>query len=212
MEEMKNYSKDDIAKIKGILSEHINLINDTIQWVDNTLKYEERNKLLTTCKKNLNTLRKISGGIGNKPVMAVFGASQVGKSYLIKNLLSSRGQPFYIINGIDKYDFLKDINPPGTGAESTGVVTRFTADNKTLFEDYPLRINLLSPKDVLNILLDSYFLDLKKITSFISKKELELNLIYQSMMYWKSKIIFRSICPSILFFFSRCMNLVFSNG
>lgn len=174
---MKNYSKEDIVKIKEILSDNIVLINDTIQWVDNSLKYEERNKLLATCKKHLNTLRKIDRGIGNKPVMAVFGASQVGKSYLIKNLLSDQGQPFYINNGSKKYDFLKEINPPGTGAESTGVVTRFTADNKTLFEDYPLRINILSPKDVLNIILDSYFLDLKKITSFISRKDLEQHLM-----------------------------------
>ncbi|SKC08117.1 Putative virulence factor [Sphingobacterium nematocida] len=173
---MKNYSKEEIAKIKEVISDKIVLVNNTVSWVDQNLKFEERNQLLLKLKNNLNTLQKIEKGIGNKPVMAVFGASQVGKSYLIKNLLSDQSKPFYINNGVTRYDFLKDINPPGTGAESTGVVTRFTADNTVLFEDYPIRINILSAKDVLNILLDSYFLDLKKITTFITKKDLEEHL------------------------------------
>lgn len=173
---MKNYSEQDLANTKSHIAEQVNTIHKTINWVDQKLKYEDRTSTLLSLKNSLNTINKINNSIDSKPVMAVFGASQVGKSYLIKNLLSDEGQPFYISDGIRNYDFLKDINPPGTGAESTGVVTRFTIDKNIKFEGFPIKVNLLSPKDVLIIVLDSFFLDLKKITSFLGKKELEQHL------------------------------------
>ncbi|MEG0189360.1 MAG: virulence factor SrfC family protein, partial [Algoriella sp.] len=108
--------------------------------------------------------------------MAVFGGSQVGKSYLIKNLLSSEGEPFLIKNNEIDYDFLKDINPPGVGAESTGVVTRFTIDQNLKFPDFPIQIKLLSAKDILIIVLDSFFLDLKKIKKYVALSDLNEHL------------------------------------
>src|SRR5690606_7001191 len=60
--------------------------------------------------------------------------------------------------------------------ESTGVVTRFTINNETVYNDYPIKIKILSPKDIIIILLDSFFLDLKKINHFINRKDLESHI------------------------------------
>lgn len=171
-----NYSELEINLIKKFISDKIDLIQGSIEWADKNLKYEERNKALLTLKNSLNTIKKVQGNIGNKPVIAVFGASQVGKSYLIKNLLSDTSRPFEIENNGKKYDFLKQINPPGTGAESTGLVTRFTIDQDPSFPDFPIKVNLLAAKDILLVLLDAFFLDLKKITSFPSKGDFEAHL------------------------------------
>jgi hypothetical protein len=175
---MKNFPNQEIDTIKSKIDNNISKIFDAINWVDSNLKYETKNKLNLKFKNTVNTLKKINKNIHSKPVMAVFGASQVGKSYLIKNLLSDTQKPFYINNGEIKYDFLKDINPPGTGAESTGVVTRFTIDNEIKFLDFPIKVKLLKPKDIFIIILDTYFLDSKKISKTYDKIRLEEHIIH----------------------------------
>ena len=173
---MNHYTVNQINEIKSYIDDKSNLIQQTIDWVDLNLKYEDRSDLLLKLKGANNTLKKISTNIHSKPVMAVFGASQVGKSYLIKSLLSSESEPFLIKYGDKSFDFLKDINPPGTGAESTGIVTRFSIDNVVKFQDFPIKVKLLSPKDILIIILDAYFLDLKEITSFINRNDIEVHI------------------------------------
>lgn len=173
---MKHYSEQDIALLKENINFNKMKLTESVKWVEENLKYEEKSALLLKLKNTINTFSKVSKNIDSKPVIAVFGGSQVGKSYLIKNLLSQKGQPFVIKNNNKEYDFLKDINPPGVGAESTGVATRFTVTNEVKFEDFPIKIKLLSPKDILIIILDSFFLDLKKITSFVNSKALDAHI------------------------------------
>jgi hypothetical protein len=184
---MEHYSEQDIAILKERIKRNIDTINASVHWVEANLKYEEKNSLLLKLKNAQNTLHKVYNNVDSKPVMAVFGGSQVGKSYLIKNLLSRKGQPFVIRNNDIEYDFLKDINPPGVGAESTGVVTRFAVDNAIKFEAFPIKVKLLSAKDVLIIVLDSFFLDLKKITSFDNSKGLDLHIRSFEANYNQSK-------------------------
>ena len=170
-----NYSTEDIAQIKNFIHQKQSVVRATVQWVEKNLKYEQRNEILLQLKGATNTFHKILQHIDAKPVMALFGASQVGKSYLIRNLLSTEGYPFEISSGGVAYDFLQKINPAG-GKESTGLVTRFTIGEEVKYPDFPLKVKLLSPKDILIIILDAFFLDLKEITSFISKRELEAHL------------------------------------
>src|SRR5690554_5311700 len=177
---MRNYSNSDIDKIKNFIVDSVSTFNDGISWVENNLKYEERNHFLLKLKNTKNTFNKIVKNIDDKPVMAVYGASQVGKSYLIKNLLSSEDSPLEIRNKEKKYDFLKEINPTGTGAESTGIVTRFTIDKNEKFEDFPIEVRLLSPKDLLIMIIDTYFLDLKKINNHFDPVQIDKSLkIYE---------------------------------
>lgn len=184
---MKHYSEQDIASLKENIKLNILKLTDSVKWVESNLKYEEKNNLLLKLKNTQNTFKKVYDNVDSKPVIAIFGGSQVGKSYLIKNLLSRKGQPFVIKNKEEEYDFLKDINPPGVGAESTGVVTRFTVDSTVKHEDFPIKIKLLSPKDILIIILDSFFLDLKKINAFLDRKELDLHVKSFESNYANSK-------------------------
>ena len=164
---MKHYTEQEINLLLNNIQQSNNLLVDSVKWVESNLKHEDKHNLLLKLKNALNTFFRVSKSIGSKPVIAVFGGSQVGKSYLIKNLLSEKEQPFVIKNNNIEYDFLKDINPIG-GPESTGVVTRFTVNNEVKFEKFPIKIKLLNPKDILIIILDSFFLDLKRITYFIA--------------------------------------------
>jgi hypothetical protein len=184
---MKHYSEQDIAVLKENIKLNINKLTDSVKWVEANLKYEEKNNLLLKLKNSQNTFNKVYNNIDAKPVIAIFGGSQVGKSYLIKNLLSRKGQPFVIRNKNKEYDFLKDINPPGVGAESTGVVTRFTVNNELKFEDFPIKVKLLSPKDILIIVLDSFFLDLKKIKDFAKSKDLDTYIKFYEANYSNTK-------------------------
>ncbi|MDI1317436.1 virulence factor SrfC family protein [Flavobacterium sp.] len=184
---MKHYSEQDIAVLKEDINSNSIKLTESVKWVESNLKYEEKHSLLLKLKNALNTFRKVYNNIDSKPVIAIFGGSQVGKSYLIKNLLSSKGQPFVIKNNNKEYDFLKDINPPGVGAESTGVVTRFTINNEVKYEEFPIKVKLLSPKDILIIILDSFFLDLKKITNFDKNKELDIHIKNFESNYSNSK-------------------------
>jgi hypothetical protein len=184
---MKHYTEQDIATLKENIKLNIVKLSDSVNWVESNLKYEEKNTLLLKLKNSQNTFKKVFSNIDSKPVIAIFGGSQVGKSYLIKNLLSRKGQPFVIKNNEKEYDFLKDINPPGVGAESTGVVTRFTVDNNVKYDDFPIKVKLISPKDILIIILDSFFLDLKKINAFLDRKELDLHVKSIESNYLNSK-------------------------
>ena len=62
-------------------------------------------------KESKMKLNRINNSINSKPVFTLLSASQVGKSYLIKNLLSIDGNPLKIIFGNKSYDFLEKINP-----------------------------------------------------------------------------------------------------
>lgn len=183
---MKHYLDQDIAFLKNQINYNRIKLDESVKWVENNLKYEEKNSLSLKLKNTLNTFNKVYNNIASKPVIAVFGGSQVGKSYLIKNLLSKKGQPFVIKNDNVEYDFLKEINPPGVGAESTGVVTRFTINNELKFKNFPIKIKLLSAKDILIIILDSFFLDLKKIINFVKSKDLDLHIKQYEAKYTNS--------------------------
>ena len=165
---MHNIKKENIDNIKSSTNQLYTLYNEADNWISNNLKFEEKDTAAYKVKNARRIVRKIFKSLDSKPVFALFGASQVGKSYLIKNLLSINGAPLKISLGNENYDFLKEINPPGVGAESTGVVTRFTIDKVSNNPDYPIRIKLLDSKDLIIILCDSYFSDTSKIENYTS--------------------------------------------
>ncbi len=102
---------------------------------------------------------KLGRSIDRPGCVGVFGPSQVGKSYLVSILASGQGQPFKVQFGSQPpLDFLRDINPAG-GAESTGVVTRFSCRAPAVTDDYPVCLRLLSEIEIVKILGNSFFLD-----------------------------------------------------
>lgn len=168
---MKNFEQHILATLEKNASSFYNSIDNADKWVNKNLENEQKEAVSIKLKNKRRVVRKIIESIDSKPVFALFGGSQVGKSYLIKNVLSIDGAPLSIQLGNQEIDFLKDINPPGTGAESTGVVTRFTIDSASPFEEHPIRSKLLNTKDILLIICDSFFSDLKSIDSYPTIEE-----------------------------------------
>ena len=97
----------------------------------------------------------------NRPMgVAVFGASQAGKSYLVSSLATPPGRPLETVYGAQTLNFLRDLNPPG-GKESTGLVTRFTVRADLAPTGAPVPLRLLSQTDVVKILANAFLEDFK---------------------------------------------------
>lgn len=108
-------------------------------------------------------MRRISEALDVNPAAAVFGQSQVGKSYLVKNLLKNDEGALEVVTDCrgGVHNFIGDLNPSGGGKESTGLITRFTVRSaEAENEDFPISVSLFSPVDITLILTDSYFCDI----------------------------------------------------
>ncbi len=92
--------------------------------------------------------------------VAVFGASQAGKSYLVSSLASRPGQALAATYGDRRLNFLQDLNPQG-GKESTGLVSRFTVRGVAAPAQAPVPVRLMSQTDIVKILANAYLEDFK---------------------------------------------------
>jgi hypothetical protein len=157
-----SYSAEKTVQISEKSGDFLRQLDDCIQWVEKYLKAEERVSERYKLIKIRREMKKIRYSVLQKPAAALYGESQVGKSYLIKNLLSVPQKELEIKDvstGI-LHDFLEKINPKGDQTEATSVVTRFSADSHHIDTAYPVAIRLLSPKDIVLFLCDSYYSDI----------------------------------------------------
>jgi hypothetical protein len=142
----------------------LEIIEKSIKWVSEAAsmrgaKGENVYRNLVNFRRKLN--RKKFALEGN-PAAAMYGESQMGKSYLVSSLLSENGKPFTVIDGQgNDFDFINKINPIGKGAESTSLVTRFSTDYEWKNPAFPVKAKLLSPTDLVLVLCDSYYNDVK---------------------------------------------------
>ena len=97
---------------------------------------------------------------GRPPCVAVFGASQAGKSYLVSSLATSGGKPLMSTYGEQRLNFLRDLNPQGE-KEATGLVSRFTVRPVAAPAGAPVPLRLLSQTDVVKILANAFMEDFK---------------------------------------------------
>lgn len=178
---MKNIPQ---KKLENIANEAFNLtttINNSIDWLNQHEQTKNKSKQdIYKLKEYRRQLQKIASGVVQKNAIGLFGKSQVGKSYLVKNILSDINNYLYITNPLNpdiKLDFHREINPDGQGQESTGVVTRFTclgADEiQNNYIDFPVKIKLLRPVDFVLILIDTFRSDILNYKLSISKEELQ---------------------------------------
>ena len=152
----------------------LELIEKSIKWVKETdsMKGAKGNKAY----RNLVNLRRKANkkkyALGDNPAAAIFGQSQVGKSYLIDALLSDRGRLFNIAgpDGVI-YSFKKDMNPQGGGSESTSLVSRFSVRYTPVNSGFPIKAKLLSPADLVLVLCDSYYNDVKASRETMLQRE-----------------------------------------
>jgi hypothetical protein len=136
-------------------------VNESLAWVNSsTLRGEDKENTYDALVGMRRKFNRIKTTFSDNPAAVMYGQSQAGKSYLVNSLLSEDGN-FKVLdekNGVS-YDFLEEINPPGRGAESTSLVTRFSTNYKPLNPEYPIKIKLMSPADILLTFADSYYED-----------------------------------------------------
>lgn len=175
------------------ISSNIALINESIQWAD---KYGKDAFPREVLKNYRRELKKIRESLSENCSAAAYGESQVGKSYLMSSLLSSPQHPFVIENKGKFYSFIDALNPSGgnnTKKESTGVITRFTIrqDNPKM-KDY-VKVKLLSVVDIILLLTDSYYNDLKISPESVLKYDDINRLLQERAELWHDKSVHQNI-------------------
>ena len=144
------------------IDEQIELINKALVWAE---KYRPDTFPFEEFKKQRRKLKKIHFAISENCSAAAYGESQVGKSYLMSSLLSSQNSQFQVSDGKGGlYSFIDELNPSGGNnakEESTGVITRFTTNCSNERMKSYVRIRTLSVVDLVLMLTDSYYKDVK---------------------------------------------------
>lgn len=143
------------------IDKHIELIESSLNWAK---EFKKDSFPIATFKEYRRKLRRIRSALEENCSAAAYGESQVGKSYLMSSLLSSADSPFVIQNGGRSYSFIDELNPSGGNnakIESTGVITRFTiAKGTSPMPDF-VKVRLLSVVDIILLIADSYYNDIK---------------------------------------------------
>lgn len=103
---------------------------------------------------------RLRAAAGRPAAVAVFGASQAGKSYLVSGLATAAGKPLAATYGDQVLHFLRDMNPQGD-KEATGLVTRFTVSPVPAPPGFPIAVRLLSQFDVVKIVLNAFLEDFR---------------------------------------------------
>ena len=147
--------------ITAEINKGLGLIEESLKWADDFGKESFPYDAIKNYRRQMKTIRE---ALSENCSAAAYGESQVGKSYLISSLLSSPNSPFVIENKGVTYNFIDEINPSGGNTsknESTGVITRFTLrkDNEKM-KDF-VKIKNLSVVDIILLIADSYYNDLK---------------------------------------------------
>lgn len=143
------------------IDNHINIINDSLAWAKEFGKDSFPTEQFKEYRRKLTKIRRALTGNCSA---AAYGESQVGKSYLMSSLLSSSEHPFVIENNGKEYSFIDELNPSGGNnakIESTGVITRFTIRKGESSLPDKIKILNLSVVDIILLLTDSYYNDIK---------------------------------------------------
>jgi hypothetical protein len=146
-----------------MIQKQLKRIEESNAWFRSSLEGETQKKSLGVMVDCRRKLKKKRNSLDGNPAAALYGESQVGKSYLIGSLLSENGEPFSITGESDNdiHNFIEEINPPGGGSESTSIVSRFSVNYKPINPKFPVKAALLSPADIVLVLCDSFYNDIK---------------------------------------------------
>jgi hypothetical protein len=172
---------------KKILTQ-LALIEKSNVWIKSSLDGEKQKsayRTMVNCRRRLN---KKKFALGGNPAAAMYGESQVGKSYLISSLLSEEGRPFGITDENNRvHNFIEEINPPGGGNESTSLVSRFSVNYKPVNPKFPVKATLLSPADIALVLCDSFYHDVKAVHDLILTMDQINSEIYSLKVRFKDR-------------------------
>ena len=169
-------------KMEEKILKQLEIIEKSNVWIKSSLDGEKQKNAyrnLVNCRRKL---KKKKFALEGNPAAALYGESQVGKSYLISSLLTENGKPFGITNENGNFhNFIEEINPPGGGSESTSLISRFSVNYKPVNSKYPIKAILLSPADIVLVLCDSFYNDINLKPSqnihFLSKEEINTEVL-----------------------------------
>lgn len=199
------------------INKQLEVIEKSNAWIKNYSleggRQKEAYRTVVNCRRKLN--RKKFALEGN-PAAAMYGESQAGKSYLVSSLLSDTEKSFKVFDGQEReYDFKNEINPRGNEMESTSLVTRFSTKYKSENKDYPIIAKLLSPTDLILIICEAYYHNIKvdKTISFneLEGKIKELEIKYTAQSDCQKLIIEDDIFDMEDYFDENFTTLVYNN-
>lgn len=159
------------------IQSRIDTITMSIEWIKRN-KAEHYGQLYMELVKERCKLRRLAIAEKDNPAIATYGESQKGKSYVITNLLQKSGEPYMVKTASKSYNFINNINPIGINTEATGVVTRFSAFSRypdKYRADYPVMVRLLTVTDIVTILCDGFFNDVKDPICCLGKSHDEIS-------------------------------------
>lgn len=157
-------SEQEIQNLSQTCDAIISTVPKAADWVKRYKIVPQENKkgLIKQLNKYRRDTQRYKNALTKRPSVAIFGQSQVGKSFLVSNLVKLPQENDLMIVGAnenERIDFIEKINPPGDGKEATGIVSRFTVSYK-FDSSHPYLLKMLSQADVLRIIINGYFSDL----------------------------------------------------
>lgn len=135
-----------------------------IDWIEqakrgSTTIANEAPELIHKLRQSRNQAKKLAPVSLTGSTVGFFGLSQAGKSYLISALIA--GPEGHLETRLDGelLNFIDHVNPPGGGAEATGLVTRFSKRARTSQPGFPLQLQLFAQVDLVKVLVNSFIED-----------------------------------------------------
>ncbi len=152
------------------------VIEDSMKWVSANVEKDKQAVTIYNLKKLRRDAKRYESALPKRPSAAIFGQSQVGKSYLVSNLAKTPEAASLFVKVPDsgqEVDFIANINPPGGGKEATGLVSRFTTLDTWQNGFKPYALKLFSQADLVKIIANGYLSDLTHYTYNVNRDEIQ---------------------------------------
>ncbi len=163
--ESTNINNIDTNKVLHEIEAQLEANKSGLIWAGTHLKADSLASTRDNLVSNRLNLKRVKRALEVNPGAAVFGESQVGKSYLVQNLLKNKKGIFNVMSDKTRsIGFIESLNPSGGGVESTSLITRFTVRDEIVNESYPIKAMIYSPTDIILTLCDTYYSDVKNHT------------------------------------------------
>lgn len=160
-----NFTRPKDAELAAICNDTAHAAAEGVEWLS---RYRapgpHRDSLQKSLRRQAVEARRLANAALRPMSVGVFGASQMGKSFLIGKLIMPKDSPAHVIFGQGdsavRQDFLEEVNPAG-GDETTGLVTRFSIRSEDTPPGYPVVLRLLREVDIIKILANTFLFDCK---------------------------------------------------
>ena len=152
------------------------VIEDSMKWVQTNVEKDKQAVTIYNLKKLRRDAKRYENALPKRPSVAIFGQSQVGKSYLVSNLAKTPEALSLFVKVPDtgeEVDFIANINPPGGGKEATGLVSRFTTADTWQAGFKPYLLRLFSQADLVKIISNGYLSDITHYTYSVNRDEVQ---------------------------------------